>query len=197
MAINWKQVYAIKETCKKQILKVNHGVTDQSGIYFLTREEDGFKYAYIGQAKHLLSRLAEHLTGYQHIDMSLKKHGLYTDENVTGWKVNVICYPLEELDSKEQYWIKQYANKGYQLRNKTSGSQGAGKSKIDEYKPAKGYRDGLYQGKKNASREISHLFDLHLNVTTKKEPPTKNQEKALQKFNEFLNYYKVVETNED
>mgnify|MGYP003336218657 FL=1 len=93
---------------KKQILKVNPGVTDQSGIYFLTREEDGFKYAYIGQAKHLLSRLAEHLTGYQHIDMSLKKHGLYNDDNVTGWKVNVICYPLEELDSKEQYWIKQY-----------------------------------------------------------------------------------------
>ena len=197
MAVNWKQVYAIKERCKKQILKVNPGVTDQSGIYFLTREEDGFKYAYIGQAKHLLSRLAEHLTGYQHIDMSLKKHGLYNDDNVTGWKVNVICYPLEELDSKEQYWIKQYANKGYQLRNKTSGSQGTGKSKIDEYKPSKGYRDGLDQGKKNASRDISHLFDLHLEVRTKKEPPTKNQEKALQKFNEFLNYYKVVKTNED
>lgn len=42
------------------------------------------------------------------------------------------------------------------------------------------------QGYKNAQKEIRHLFDLHLNVSCKKEPPTKMQLKALEKFNEFI-----------
>lgn len=35
-------------------------------------DENGFRYAYIGQAVHILTRLAQHLVGYQHIDLSLK-----------------------------------------------------------------------------------------------------------------------------
>ena len=45
------------------------------------------------------------------------------------------------------------ADGGYQLRNKTSGSQGEGKSQIAEYKAVKGYRDGLEQGRKNLAKE--------------------------------------------
>ena len=41
---------------------------------------------------------------------------------------------------------------------------------------------------KNCSKEMAHLFDLHLEVTTKKNPPTVNQQKALDKFNDFLNF---------
>ena len=63
---------AIEAKNKKRILEINPHVDDGSGIYFLTRmDEDGIRYAYIGQAKHLLTRLAQHLSGYQHIDLSL------------------------------------------------------------------------------------------------------------------------------
>ena len=39
---------------------------------------------------------------------------------------------------------------------------------------------------KNASRDMARLFEKHLNVSTKNEPPTINQIKALDKFNQFL-----------
>lgn len=187
---NIAQVKAIEAKNKKRFLAVNSDLNDGSGIYFLTREENGFKYAYVGQAKHILSRLAQHLVGYQHIDLSLKKHGLYSEDNPTGWKVGATNYSIAELDEKEQHFILKYAQHGYQLRNKTSGSQGQGKEKIDEFKPSKGYRDGLKQGYKNASKEISHLFDLHLEYKPKSDRPNKNQEKAMEKFETFLNYHK-------
>lgn len=182
---------AIERQNKKKLMDVNGELNDDSGIYFLTRkDEEGFKYGYIGQAKHILTRLAQHLNGFQHIDLSIKKHGLYTKENVFGWQVNFLNFPIEVLDEKEQEYIKKYANAGYQMRNKTSGSQGKGKKQIDDFRPVKGYREGVAQGKKNASREIDYLFDKHLNVSTKNDPPTKNQERALEKFNDFLDLHK-------
>ena len=190
---NYKQRLAIESKNKKRWLAVNPQLTEHSGIYFLTREDGGFKYAYIGQAKHILTRLAQHLVGFQRVDLSLKAHGLYSEDNPTGWKVGSKDYPITELDEMEQYYIKQYANAGYQLRNLTSGSQGTGKAKIDEYKPAKGYRDGIKQGYKNASRDMAHLFDLHLDYKPKSDKPNKNQEKAMEKFKDFLDYHKGVE----
>jgi GIY-YIG catalytic domain. len=143
------EVKAIEKKNREKLLKINPCLNDDSGIYFLTRDgEDGLKYAYVGQAKHILTRLASHLTGYQHIDLSLKKHGLYSDKNIYGWKVNFLYFAEDKLNEKEQYYIKEYALKGYQLRNKTSGSQGIGKTQINEYRPSKGYRDGLAQGRK-------------------------------------------------
>ena len=35
---------------------------------------------------------------------------------------------------------------------------------------------------------IAHLFDKHLVVSTKKNPPTVNQQKALDKFMNFINW---------
>lgn len=187
---NFAQVKAIEAKNKKRFLEVNKDLNDQSGIYFLTREENGFKYAYIGQAKHILSRLAQHLVGYQHIDLSLKKHGLYSKDNPTGWRVGAKNYPLSELDEMEQFFILKYAQYGYQLRNKTAGGQGEGKSQIDDYKPAKGYRDGIKQGYKNASKEVANLFEKHLDYKPKSDKPNKNQEKAIEKFEAFLEYHK-------
>ena len=60
------------------------------------------------------------------------------------------------------------------------------------YKPAKGYRDGLKQGYANASKEVAHLFDKHLKVSIKSDKPNKIQEKALQKFEDFLDSYKTT-----
>ncbi len=191
MAYNWKQVKAIEKKNKDKFLKLNTKLNDNSGIYFLTRiDENKIKYAYIGQAKHILTRLAQHMVGYQHIDLSLKKHGLYSDDNIDGWNVDSINYDESELDEKEKYYISDYANKGYQLRNKTAGGQGEGKSQIDEYKPHKGYRDGVEQGYKNASKEISNLFEKHLSYYKKSDKPNKTQDKAMEKFEEFLKYYK-------
>ena len=81
--MNYKQIYAIKKANEEKILKVCPDCPNTSGIYFLLREESGFKWAYIGKARNLLSRLAGHLNGYQHIDLSLKKHGLYSEDNKT------------------------------------------------------------------------------------------------------------------
>lgn len=181
-----RQVKAIEAANKKRILKVCADVPDRSGIYFLLREEDGFRYAYIGQAKHLLTRLAQHLSGYQHIDLSIKNHGLYSEENGTGWRVHFLEFPESELDEMERKYIKLYANKGYQLRNKTVGGQGQGKSGMDDNRPAKNYHDGLHQGYLNAQRFVARLFEKHLDYRQKSEKPNKNQEKAAAKFRAFL-----------
>ena len=58
MGYNWRQVKAIESTNKKKFLKQNETLNDNSGIYFLTRiDENGIKYAYVGQAKRILTRL--------------------------------------------------------------------------------------------------------------------------------------------
>ena len=187
----WKNVAKAKSIEKKnreRILAVNPHVDEKSGIYFLTRtDEDGFRYAYIGQAVNLLSRLVGHLKGYQHIDLSIKSHGLYSTDNIYGWKIGFMHYPDEELDKWEQYWIKKYADGGYQLRNKTSGSQGEGKKQIADYKPPKGYRDGIKQGRINLARELANIADKHLVISLKPEKQNNSvSQKQFAKFMELL-----------
>lgn len=173
---------------KKKILEVNSNVNDRSGIYVLTRkDENGIRYAYIGQAKHVLSRLAQHLSGYQHIDLSIKKHGLWSIENEFGWMIGFKNFPEDQLDEKEQLYIKYYAYSGYQLRNKTAGGQGEGKAKIDEYRPAKGYHDGIKQGKKMLARQLKHIIETHLEVGLRVDKRNnKVSQKAFEKFRELL-----------
>lgn len=184
--MNYKRIYAIKKSNEERILKVCPNCPGTSGIYFLLREEDGFKYAYIGKAKSLLSRLADHLQGYtQHIDRSLKKHGLWSEENPTGWTINFLEFPESELNEKEQYYIQKYANAGYQLRNVESGGN-LGKTDIGERKSSKGFYDGLEQGRKNTQRFIADLFAKHLDYKPKKEPPNAYQKRAMEKFKDFL-----------
>lgn len=183
-----RQAKAIEYNNKKRLLEANPKLDEQSGIYFLTRtDENEIKYAYIGQAKHIITRLAQHLVGYQHIDLSLKKHGLYSVRNPYGWKIGFLHYPISELDEMEQLYIKRYAQSGYQLRNKTAGGQGEGKSQIEEYRPQKGYRDGLVQGKKTLAREISNIIEKHLVVSLKEEKKNnKVSIKAFERFNDLL-----------
>lgn len=183
--MNFKQVKAIEAANKRKILAICPDARDESGIYFLIREENGFKFAYIGQSVKVLKRLAEHLRGFQHIDLSIKKHKLWSEDNPTGWRVGVLYCDREKLDELEQKYIKMYADRGYQLRNATSGSQGEGKKDIAD-NPTKGYLEGLHNGYKKAQKEIAHLFDLHLNFSTKKDPPTKLQVKAREKFERFI-----------
>ncbi len=189
---NIKQVKAIERKNKERLLKVNPKLNDKGGIYFLLRtDEQGFKYAYIGQSKAsvgILTRLAQHLAGYQqHIDLSLKKHGLYSEDNPYGWRVEFLNFPDSELDEKEQYYIKQYALNGYQLRNVSLGGQSSGRNMINDTKPARGYRDGIKQGKKNLARELSSIIDKYLSVDVKEEKKgNKVSEKMLEKFKNLL-----------
>lgn len=194
---DWKNVVkakAIEKNNRERILAVNPHVDERSGIYFLTRtDEDGFRYAYIGQAVNLLSRLAGHLKGYQHIDLSIKSHGLYSTDNIYGWKIGFLHYPVDKLDKWEQYWIKCYADKGYQLRNKTSGSQGEGKKQIADYKPPKGYRDGIQQGRINLARELANIADKHLVISLK--PEKQNNSISQKQYQKFMDLLKVGENN--
>lgn len=189
---DWKNVARAKSIERKnreRILAVNPNVDDGSGIYFLTRtDDDGIRYAYIGQAKHLLTRLAQHLSGYQHIDLSIKSHGLLSvDENIYGWNIGFFHYEVDDLDYWEKYWIKKYAQYGYQLRNKTAGGQGDGKKQIAEYRPGKGYRDGLAQGRINLARELANIADKHLVISLKPEKQNNSvSQKQFAKFMELL-----------
>lgn len=185
---NLSKAKAIEAKNKKRLLALNPNLDEGSGIYFLVRkDENGIKYAYIGQAKKILTRLAQHLSGYQHIDLSLKKHGLYSSENVYGWKIGFLHFQISELDFMEKKFIQMYSNNGYQLRNKTAGGQGEGKTQIDDYRPAKGYRDGIAQGRKNLAKELTNIIDKHLCISIKEEKKNnKVSIKAFEKFNDLL-----------
>ena len=100
--MNYKERIDQENKNKQQILQVCPNANDQSGIYIMTRYENGFKYCYVGQAKHLLDRLQSHLSGFQHIDLSIKKHKLYSEDNQTGWKIGCLFFPESELNEKEQ-----------------------------------------------------------------------------------------------
>lgn len=188
---NIARAKAIEQENRKRLLKLNPGLNDHGGIYFLTREEDGFKYAYIGQSKEsagILTRLCQHLVGYsQWIDLSLKKHKLYSEDNPIGWKVGCKNFPDSKLDEMEQYYIKLYASKGYQLRNVSLGGQGEGRNMINDTKPARGYRDGVAQGRKSMARDISSIIDKHLTVQIRDgKQNNKVSQRALEKFNSLL-----------
>lgn len=184
----FRQAKAIEAKNKKRLLEVNPYLNEGSGIYFLTRtDENGFKYAYVGQAVHILTRLAQHMVGYQHIDLSIKKHGLYSKQNQNGWKIDFNSYPEVVLNEMEQCFIKEYADRGYQLRNKTSGSQGDGKAQIDDYRPQKGYRDGIKQGRKNMAKELSSIAEKHLKIELRADKANnKVSQKQYEKFMDLL-----------
>lgn len=194
MIKSYAQIKAIEAKNKQRIKAVCPYADESSGIYVFCREENGIKYAYVGQAKHLLTRLAAHLKAScgiyseltQHIDNSIKKHGLFSEDNPTGYGISVWHVAVENLDEKEREYIQTYASLGYQLRNKTLGGQDSGKGGLDNNKPSKGYYDGLHAGYEKARKEIGHLFKLHLKAVTKSDKPSKLQEKALQKFFDFL-----------
>ena len=189
---NIAKAKAIENQNKKRLLAVNPKLNERSGIYFLLRtDENGFRFGYIGQAKNITQRLCGHLAGYQqHIDKSLKAHGLYSEDNPYGWRVEFLNFPESQLDEKEKYYIKLYADKGYQLRNVSVGGQGSERDsgQIGERKPPKGYRDGIKQGKINLARELSSIAEKHLKIEIREDKKNnKVSQKQFEKFMELMN----------
>lgn len=193
---NIARAKAIEQENKKRLLKLNPKLNDRSGIYFLLREdENGFKFAYVGQAKSVLQRLASHLVGYeQHIDLSLRKHKLYSEDNPYGWRVEFLNFPESQLDEKEKYYIKLYADKGYQLRNVSIGGQGGNRDSgsIGERKAPKGYLQGIQQGRKNLARELSNIAEKHLKIELRADKA--NNKVSQKQYEKFMDLLKVGES---
>lgn len=188
--VDYKAVFEKMDKLKSQVKEVCPMAQDKSGIYIMKREENGFRYAYVGQSLNVLTRLAQHLDGYtkpnaQHIDLSLRKYGLKTYTNPNGWEIGVLYCPEYELNAKEQYYIRLYANSGFQMRNKTSGSQDGDKFGISQNKDNRGYREGVSDGEKKAIRRVKEFFDKYLDCVIK-EPSNKVKERKIKEFEELL-----------
>lgn len=184
--MNYRQIIARKKAAESRWLKLNPNIPNSSGIYILTRvDEQGIKYAYVGQAKHLLNRLGDHLLGYQHIDLSLKKHKLWNEANPYGWEMSYVKCEINMLDTLERELIKKYADEGYQLRNKTSGGQDDQKAALDTGKTPRGYYDGVDVGYRKASKEVKTYFEKYLDYSIKGKP-NKVKERKYEEFGEFL-----------
>ena len=190
MAINYKKIYAVKAEREKRIAAICPGIPNTSGIYIFYRKDDaGIRRGYCGQAKHLKERCAAHLGEYDHLALSLKKHGFYSENNPTGWKLQFKTCDVEEMDEKEIATIKACADSGMQMYNVSLGGQGENRSsgQINERQPSKGYRDGIAQGRKNLARELKDIIDKHLIVAIKPEKANnKVSQKQFEKFKDLL-----------
>ena len=186
---NYKEIFDRQRANEEKVKKLCQRASHQSGIYCFYRvSEQGIKHAYVGLArKSLLTRLAQHLEGYNsHIDLSIRKYGLYDfDTNPYGYKIEIVCFcKPNECEEKEQYWIKEFANKGWQLKNTESGGL-KGKFDINERKSGKTYTQGVLYGEKKAIKQISELFDKYLDCVIK-EPSNKIKERKLKEFEDLL-----------
>ena len=180
--MNYRQIFARKEADKKRLLAINPKLDNESGIYIFTRFENGFKFAYVGQALHLQDRLVSHLQGFeQHIDRSLKKHKLWSKDNPSGWQLKFFHCSADKLNTLEQQTILDCATAGYQMLNKTSGSQGVGKTAIVDNQ-RKGYLQGKNDGKIATIKQIKIFFDKYLDFTIKGDTNKIKQ----RKYNEFM-----------
>ena len=186
--MNYKKIYAKKHERERKIENVCPGIPKSSGIYIFYRtDEAGIRRAYCGQAVNLLERCASHLAEYDHIALSLKKHGFYSICNPHGWKLAVKTCKREELDEKEIGTIKNLADEGYQMYNVTAGGQSKGKLVTGQYKQPKTYTQGIHQGRKAIARELKDIADKHLTIGLKPEKSAnKTSQRMLEKFMDIL-----------
>lgn len=187
---NYKKIYAVKAERERRIKSICPTIPKASGIYaFIRTDEAGIRRSYVGQAVNLLERCASHLGEYDHIALSLKKHGFYSTENPYGWKLDYKTCPKSELDDREISTIKAFADKGFQMYNVTAGGQGLGKVVSEQYKQPKTYTQGIQQGRKNLAKELSSIAEKHLIIRLK---PEKEHNKVSQKqYEKFMDLLKV------
>ena len=108
--------------------------------------------------------------------------GFYSENNPHGWKFSVLEYCNEsKLNERETYYITLNFQLGKQSYNLTYGGD-EGKTQTFGSKERKGYNQGLANGYKKARKEIK-LFEKNLSVGS----PNKLKERALWKFQEFIN----------
>ena len=161
IAIALKQFPWLKEYDKK------------SGIYLWSRWNKDEEYCwYIGKAKNILRRTAQHIIdGQSHLDKSIKKYGFAEYENIdnlecsigkpTTWSVTVleVC-GIEDLDKLEQYYIDKWKKdhpKGKMYNVESGGT--TGKTIIGEKKQR---RDIKWKAEARAKviAEYREYFDI-------------------------------------
>ena len=106
---------------RQKIKQLCPEMQDRSGIYifYRTDEEENVIARYIGKSENsILGRCASHLNGYiQHIDLSLRSHKLYSEDNPTGWREVVGSTGIKDfaqwIERLEQFGYKNY----WQLMN--------------------------------------------------------------------------------
>ena len=186
---NYRKIYAMKAEREKRIKEICPGIPYSSGIYaFYRTDEAGIRRAYVGQAVNLCERCASHLAEYDHIALSLKKHGFYSEDNPYGWKLAFKTCPKSDLDEREVATIKSFADYGFQMYNITAGSQSTGKLVTGQYKPPKTYRQGIQAGKLSLARELSSIAEKHLKIEIREDKKNnKVSQKQFEKFKELMN----------
>ena len=194
MATNYRQIYAIKKQREKFIKDFCPGIENKPGIYIYHRvDANGFKGCYVGQSVGIINRLIAHMGEYDHIALSLKKHGYQSEDNPFGWRIDYFYCDQSELDEKERETLAEWhINKGYAPYNRTTGGQDGGKQGLDGRKAAKGYREGVAQGYKNAQRKVQELFDKYLTYSIK-DKPNKIKQRKYDEFTAFLHEGKETE----
>lgn len=195
MVFNYKQKLAIEAKAKHQLKEYDPNITEASGIYIFNRTDaEKGVCVYIGQAKRLLTRLAEHLTARittkgecSHIDNSLYNRKLKSETNPDGWGIMFYYCDIKELNVKERQEIAKAQEKGIYLYNITGGGQDAGKHDINERKQTrlKRYNNGKQYGYEKARAEVKTYFEKYLDYSIKGKP-NKIKEKKLQQFKEWL-----------
>lgn len=184
MKPNYKQIYAMKSERENIIKTICPSIPRTNGIYvFYRTDEAGIRRAYCGQAVNLLERCASHLAEYDHIALSLKKHGFYSEDNPYGWELTFWTVSKDKLDEEEISCIKAYADQGFQMYNVTAGGQSKGKVVSDNHKQPKTYREGVQAGKKSLAKELSEIIDKHLDVNLK--PEKQNNKVSIKAFEKF------------
>lgn len=180
----------MKSVREEKIKSVCPGIPYSSGIYVFHRTDEAWiRRAYCGQAVSLCERCASHLAEYDHIALSLKKHGFYSAENPYGWKLDYKTCPKSELDDKEINTIKAFADKGFQMYNVTAGGQGLGKVVSGQYKQPKNYTQGIQQGKKMLARELSSIAEKHLKIEIREDK--KNNKISQKQYEKFMDLLKA------
>lgn len=194
--MDFRRIYAMKAERENRIKRICPDIPYTSGIYVFYRvDEAGIRRAYCGQAVNLCERCASHLAEYDHIALSLKKHGFYSKEKPYGWKLKFKTCPRNELDDREIATIRQFADSGFQMYNVTAGGQGTGKQVTGQYKPPKTYREGIQQGRKAMARELSSIAEKHLTIAIKPDKSNnKISQRQYEKFQELLKEGQDVET---
>lgn len=161
-----KKRWVMLEQKKKLLLSLFPDLPAKSGIYRWSRiDETLTECVYIGKAINILERSAQHLIGNEsHLDKSIKKHGLYNNENRNGWHVEVEeLANILDLDRLEQIYIDaEKKDPNIKLYNIESGGT-KGKTIIGERKQR---RDIAWRKKEREKvfDELRKWFDMRPNV---------------------------------
>ena len=157
------------------------------GIYKITNKINN--KSYIGQSIHIEQRWEEHL--YQSSGCSLLKYALhkYGKDNFS-FEVIEECNQ-EELNEKEQYWIKYY-DTFYNGYNLTLGGGGALKYNIEaiyeEYQKVKSIKktaDNIGCSISTA-RKVLHEYGINLHEQSDSKPIEKIDPKTLKVIKKYL-----------